>query len=102
MAGSKKNKIKKVFAPSSSSNAPPSSSKDINPDVDDSDSLLDDLLAQIDSKQQHTDIEEAATVLRQIENTALAQDQPQQRKSNRNRFEARQVRILIMMAYMML
>ena len=91
MAGTKRNKIKKAFSPVASSNFSSSPSKDSsesNPGIDDTDGLLDDLLAQIDSKQQPTDINEAATVLSQIENTTQSQEQ---KKSNRSRFEARQV-----------
>ena len=94
MPGSKRNKVKKAVSPLASSFIPTTSSPATEQASEDSDGLLDDLLAQIDSKQ-HTDKEEAATILRQIENTAIATDAiaSQQKKSNRNRFEARQVSI---------
>jgi hypothetical protein len=76
--GSKKNKVKKVLLPSSSTN-----------DAVDND-LVDDLLAELDSRDK-TVQEESAAVLEEIQaKQAIAPEKPN--SSNKNRFKERQVR----------
>ncbi|OBZ75475.1 OTU domain-containing protein 2 [Grifola frondosa] len=80
MAGSKRNKIKKMFS------APPPP----EPTVDD-DELLDDLMAQLDSKSQTTR-EESATVLNEMHIDKVADDlETGSKQDSKSRFKARQV-----------
>jgi OTU domain-containing protein 6 len=82
MAGSKRNKIKKALSPKSVYSPPPDNTND--------EELLDDLVAQLDSRDgtvQH----EAATVIQEVEQKA--NEQANSKKDSRSRFEARQVRI---------
>jgi hypothetical protein len=76
--GSKKNRVKKVLLPSSSPNGV----------VDDD--LVDDLLAELDSRNK-TVQEESAAVLEGIQaKQAIAPEKPN--SSSKNRFKERQVR----------
>lgn len=79
--GSKKNKIKKVFAPST---PPPSNAVD--------DDLVADLLTELDSRNK-TVQQESATVLEEIQTQQVVQASAADKAgSSKNRFKARQVR----------
>lgn len=83
MAGSKRNKIRKVLSPTRHATPPPEP-------LHDDDALMDDLLAQLDEKDSASR-QEAATVLSEVseQKTAEAESAP---KRSRSRHEARQVR----------
>ena len=85
MAGSKRNKVKKLLSPAKVPSPPP------EPALDD-DALMDDLMAQLDSKDTVVQ-QEAATVLTEVsvQKTAEVADAPQ--NTSRTRHQARQVRI---------
>jgi hypothetical protein len=85
MGSKKKNKGKRGFAPS----PPPSTS---NHAVDDSD-LVDDLLAELDSRD-HSARQEPAPVLEEIRPRQAAQPAPPDKAGSKTRFRARQVRPL--------
>ncbi|KAG2157058.1 hypothetical protein DEU56DRAFT_762857 [Suillus clintonianus] len=90
MAGSRKNKIKK-FVSSSHTNNPPDQVQ-----TDDDNVLMDDLLAELDSRNQ-TVQQESATVLLEMqenqENTVKDNCRPAKKKQDsRSRHEARQAR----------
>ncbi|KAK7054934.1 OTU protein [Paramarasmius palmivorus] len=78
--GSKKNKLKKAFSPASKSPTPP---------VLQDDDLMDDLLAQLDSKDQ-TVKQESANIIKEIQHTA--EEQVTKKNDSRSRFQARQAR----------
>ena len=80
MAGSKRNKIKKALSPKSIYSPPPENNND---------DLLDDLVAQLDAKDD-TVKHEAATVIQEVDQRA--EEQAKLKKDSRSRFEARQVR----------
>ena len=81
--GSKKNKVKKVFAPSGS---PPTTSNDDN-------ALVDDLLTELDSRDPSVR-QESATVLEEIRVRQVAEVSPPDKAGSKARFLARQVRLL--------
>ena len=95
--GSKKNKVRKVFAPTS----PPTIDANAhaindNPTADDDDEhLVDDLLTQLDSRDQSVR-RESATVLGEVRARQAAQASPPDKAggngSGKVRFKARQVR----------
>jgi len=78
--GSKKNKLKKPFAPS----PPPSNTIDDN-------ALVDDLLTELDSRNQSVR-QGSATVLEEIRARQAAQASPPDKTGSKARFSARQVR----------
>ncbi|THU78634.1 cysteine proteinase [Dendrothele bispora CBS 962.96] len=83
MGSSKKNKLKKAFSPVSQ----PSTS----PEIDD-DELMDDLLAQLDSKDQTVQAE-SAKVLQEIEiNQQANAAEKSQKKDSKSRFLARKAK----------
>ncbi len=88
MAGSKRQKVKNLLSPNSSTPPPPP--------PDESDGLVDDLLAQLSSRDQTVQAE-ATSVLRDVQATELDAANNQQTKAgyNRSRFDARQVRLSI-------
>ena len=85
MAGSKRSKVKKLLSPTRAASPPPEQ-------IADDDALMDDLMAQLDSKDTVAQ-QEAATVLTEVsvQKAAEVADAPQ--KSSRTRHQARQVRI---------
>jgi OTU domain-containing protein 6 len=90
MAGSRKNKMKKLVSPSH--NSTPDQAR-----IEDNNELVDDLLAELDSRNQ-TVQQESATVLREIqehqESTVNDNARPAKKKQDsRSRHEARQVNI---------
>lgn len=80
--GSKKNKSKKPFAPS-----PPPSNNTTNDD----NALVDDLLTELDSRDQSVR-QGSATVLEEIRARQAAQASPPDKTGSKARFRARQVR----------
>lgn len=96
MAGSKRQKVKKLLSPSNSRSPPlAGTSQAVEPSPPEpSDDLVDDLLSQLDSQNQTVQAE-AASVLRDVQATELdaANHQGQDKKagSSRSRFQARQV-----------
>lgn len=89
MAGSRKNKMKKLVSPSH--NSTPDQAR-----IEDNNELVDDLLAELDSRNQ-TVQQESATVLREIqehqESTVNDNARPAKKKQDsRSRHEARQAR----------
>ena len=86
--GSKKNRVKKVFTPSPA--AP------INNAIDDNtDDLVDELLTELDSRDE-TVQRESATVLEEIQTRQqyqAAQAAASDKSGSKNRFKARQVRL---------
>jgi len=80
--GSKKNRVKKVFAPSSS--PPPSNALNDN-------ALVDDLLTELDSRNQSVR-QGSATVLEEIRARQAAEASPPDKAGSKTRFRARQVR----------
>ncbi|TFK42624.1 hypothetical protein BDQ12DRAFT_676516 [Crucibulum laeve] len=85
MAGSKRNKIKKALSPRQPSTPPPILNNE-------DDELMNDLLAQLDSRNQ-TVQEQSATVLNEMElNKQAARIEAQQKQDARSRFKARQAR----------
>jgi hypothetical protein len=85
--GSKKNRVKKVFAPSP---APTTIDNNDNNAVDDD--LMDDLLTALDSRDE-TVHRESATVLEEIQTKQpVAQAAPPDKAGSKSRFKARQVR----------
>ncbi|KAI0273367.1 hypothetical protein BC834DRAFT_947610 [Gloeopeniophorella convolvens] len=80
--GSKRNKVKKIFSPS----PPP-------PPVGDSvdDGLMDDLLAELDSRNKTVQLE-SATVLGEIQVAQAASPDSKSSSGSKNRFKARQAR----------
>lgn len=89
MAGSRKNKMKKLVSPSH--NGTPDQAR-----IEDNNELVDDLLAELDSRNQ-TVQQESATVLREIqehqESTVNDNARPAKKKQDsRSRHEARQAR----------
>lgn len=90
MAGSKRNKLKKVFSPSRAL-AP----SDPPPIVDD-EGLMDDLFAQLDSKDKAVQGESAA-ILQEADLNTFADDlDSAPNNDSKNRFKARQVRTVLM------
>lgn len=90
MAGSRKNKMKKFVSPSH--NSTPDQAR-----IEDNNELVDDLLAELDSRNQ-TVQQESATVLLEIqehqESTVNDNARPAKKKQDsRSRHEARQVSI---------
>ncbi len=87
MAGSKRNKIKKIFSPVSS--PPP-------PIAPEDDELMDDLFAQLDSRDQTVQAESAAVItemhLNQTVNTSNGSSEESKKHDSRARHKARQVR----------
>jgi OTU domain-containing protein 6 len=79
MAGSKKNKLKKAFSPSYTVQ---------NVSEADEEQLMDDLLAELDSRDS-TVRDEAAAVIQEVE---LAHSPPPNKQDSKSRFQARQVR----------
>ncbi|KAI3610848.1 amidohydrolase family protein [Moniliophthora roreri] len=79
--GSKKNKLKKVFSPQSKSPPPPPLAQD--------DDLMDDLLAQLDSRDQAVR-QESANVIREVQHTA--EEQVYRQQDSKSRYQARQAR----------
>ena len=88
MAGSKRNKLKNVFLPSQSAASPPD-----EPAVDD-DELMNDLIAQLDSKDTNVQ-SESAEVLKDMQTNQqnFVQDVSKKRGS-RSRHQERQVSIV--------
>ena len=84
MAGSKRNKIKKVLSPTRAATPPP------EPSLDD-DALMDDLLAQLDEKDKAS-TQEAATVLSEVSAKNAVEAEAAAPKRSRSRHEARLVR----------
>lgn len=87
MAGSKRNKVKKAFSPAKAlaPQDPPA-----EPIIED-DGLMDDLFAQLDSKDK-TVQEESATILQEADMNAVAESLDSAPKNDsKNRFRARQV-----------
>jgi OTU domain-containing protein 6 len=78
MAGSKKAKLKKAFASASTS----------SPSNADDQELMDDLLAQLDSKDKQVQ-SETATIINDI--SVNAQNEGQGKRDTKSRFLARQV-----------
>lgn len=85
MAGSKRNRLKNVLSQSQST-APPS-----DPTVDD-DELMNDLIAQLDSKDTNVQ-SESAEVLKEMQTNFFAED-TSKKKGSRNRYKERQVSIM--------
>jgi hypothetical protein len=84
--GSKKNKVKKLLAPSPS---PTTTNNAIDDD------LMDDLLTALDSRDE-TVHRESATVLEEIQTKQpLAQAAPPDKTGSKSRFKARQVRSVV-------
>lgn len=87
MAGSKRQKVKKMAAPLLPSPPPP---------ADEDDALVDDLLAQLDSPDKDVQ-SQAAVVLQDVQESELeaAKANGKQTKNggSRSRFDARQVRL---------
>ncbi len=86
--GSKKNKVKKVFTPSPA--APNNNAID-----DNTDNLVDELLTELDSRDE-TVQRESATVLDEIQTrqqSEAAQAAAPDKTGGKNRFKARQVRL---------
>ena len=85
----KKSKVKKMFSPPQS--APPPSD-----DLADDDALMDDLLAQLDSKDEAVR-QESATVLNEMNINQVANELDNApKKDGKARFKARQVGALAM------
>ena len=85
-----KNKIKKMLSPPSQS--PPQE------DLADDDALMDDLMAQLDSKDSAVR-EESATVLQEMQVNAVAQElDSAPKKDSKARFRARQVCLYLPLA----
>lgn len=82
MAGSKRSKLKQAFAPQNTSSSPPT--------MNDDDELINDLMAQLDSRNQ-TVHSESATVLNEIQLNKVAGLESQQKQDAKSRFKARQV-----------
>jgi len=81
MGSSKKNKLKKASPPSQPA---------ISPEIDDNE-LMDDLIAQLDSKDQTVQAE-SAKVLQEIEiNQQASTAETSQKKDSKSRFLARKV-----------
>jgi OTU domain-containing protein 6 len=95
--GSKKNKVKKVFAPTSpptnDTNANVIDNTTTNHHNDDHNDLVDDLLTQLDSGDQSVR-RESATVLEEVRAQQTAQAAPPDKAggNSKARFKARQVR----------
>ena len=85
MAGSKRSKVKKLLSPTKAVTPQP------EPAMDD-DALMDDLLAQLDSKDNAVQ-QEASTVLTEVAAQKAADVADQPKKDSRTRHQARQVRI---------
>jgi len=85
MAGSKRNKLKKALSPTQSIPSSP-------PMVDDEE-LMNDLMAQLDSRDK-TVQSESANVLNdmQINQQATAVDEARNKQDPKSRYQARQVR----------
>ena len=91
--GSKKNRVKKVFAPSPA--APNNNNNNTIDDNDADDNLVDDLLTELNSRDQ-TVQRESATVLEEIQTrqqSDAAQAAASDKAGSKNRFKARQVRL---------
>lgn len=87
MAGSKRNKLKQAFSPKNTSSSPT-----MNPDDD---ALMNDLMAQLDSRDQ-TVQSESATVLNEMQLNKVADGvEAQQKPDAKSRFKARQARALL-------
>lgn len=89
MAGSKRNKLKKVLSPSQSTASPPS---DL---VADDDELMNDLMAQLDSKDTNVQ-SESAEVLKDMQtnqNIDLAEE-ASKKKDPKSRYQERQVSVI--------
>jgi hypothetical protein len=85
MAGSKRNKVKKLLSPTRSVTPPP------EPSLDD-DTLMDDLLAQLDEKDKASK-EEAAAVLNEMSIQKVAESaNAAPKQDSQSRHKARQVR----------
>ncbi|KAI0064626.1 cysteine proteinase [Artomyces pyxidatus] len=81
--GSKKNKVKQLFSP------PPSETPTLDPADDE---LMDDLLAQLDSRDKAVQ-HESATVLEDMQvNQVVVQDEKAQRTDSKSRYRARQAK----------
>lgn len=90
MAGSKRNKIRKVLSPS---RAPPTPAPEPDPDHD---ALMDDLLAQLDEKDQSSK-QEASTVLKEVAEQKAEQADAAPSRS-KSRHQARQARKAALLA----
>lgn len=87
--GSKKNRVKKVFAPS------PATPNNNATDDHTTDDLVDDLLTELNSRDP-TVQRESATVLEEIQTrqqSQAAQEAAPDKAGSKNRFKARQVRL---------
>ena len=84
MAGSKRSKVKKLLSPTRAASPPR------EPAMDD-DALMDDLLAQLDAKND-TAKQEASTILTEVSVQKAVEVADQPKKDSRTRHQARQVR----------
>jgi hypothetical protein len=88
--GSKKNRVKKVFTPSPAAPTPNHHTIDDN----DNDNLVDELLTELDSRNETTQ-RESATVLEEIQTRQQSEAEQAaalDKAGSKNRFKARQVR----------
>jgi OTU domain-containing protein 6 len=91
--GSKKNKVKKVFAPSPA--APNNNNNNANAIDDNTDNLVDELLTELNSRDE-TVQRESATVLEEVQTrkqSEATQATAPDKAGSKNRFKARQVRL---------
>lgn len=87
MGGSKRNKVKRLLSPRSATPAPP------EPALNDDD-LMDDLMAQLESKDVGTHTE-AAVIVNEMEPIAVAEAaEAAPKQDSKSRHKARQVRLL--------
>ncbi|GBE82314.1 cysteine proteinase [Sparassis latifolia] len=84
MAGPKRSKLKKALLPSSHTSTPP------NPGMND-DELMDDLMAQLDSRNQAVQAE-SATVINEMQIQKAADTPPPSKHDSKSRHQARQAR----------
>jgi OTU domain-containing protein 6 len=84
MAGSKRNKLKKVLSPSQPTASPPMAEEDQD--------LMNDLMAELDSRDK-TVQSESANVLNemQINQQATAAEEARKKQDPKSRYQARQV-----------
>lgn len=84
MAGSKRNKIRKALSPTKNLSPPA-------PPIVDDDDLMDDLFAQLDSKEKSAQ-QQSAEILKDANIDSVADDlEKEDRKDSKSRFKARQV-----------
>lgn len=90
MGGSKRQKVKKLLSPTRSTTPPPPPQQSALNDDD----LMDDLLAQLESRDKAAN-QEAAAVVNEMEPTQLAEDlEGATKQDSKSRHKARQVRRL--------